>query len=175
MGRFPHCPRCGGATRPVQAEGRERDRCDACARLWYENAKPCAGAVVVDGDRLLLVKRAIEPYKGCWDLPGGFLEADEHPADGARREVLEETGLEVEVGALIGMYVDSYRGGPEPVDWHHSLNVFYVARPVGGAISPNAESSEIRWFRRAELPPIDTIAYENGRRALRDFLKLEQG
>jgi ADP-ribose pyrophosphatase YjhB (NUDIX family) len=175
LGRFPHCPRCGAATRAVQAEGRERDRCDACGKLWYENAKPCAGALVVDGGRVLLVKRAIEPFLGCWDLPGGFLEADEHPADGARREVLEETGLEVEIGGLVGIYVDTYQPGTEPVFWHHSLNIFFVARPTGGRLASNAEASEVRWFALDALPPLEAIAYENGRRALQDFLRMGQG
>jgi ADP-ribose pyrophosphatase YjhB (NUDIX family) len=173
MGRFPYCPRCGTRTRAVQAEGRERDRCDACNKLWYDNAKPCAGALVVQAGRVLLVKRAIEPFFGCWDIPGGFLEADEHPADGARREVFEETGLEVEVGRLLGVYVDTYRPGDEPVFWHYSLNFFFMAAVTGGALRPSAESSELCWFGPNELPPMAVIAYDNGRRALADWLAVK--
>jgi len=170
MGRFRFCPRCGAALQTTVAEGRERDHCTACHRLWYENAKPCAGALVVDAGRLLLVKRAIEPHLGLWDIPGGFLEADEHPEVGAVREVKEETGLDVALGGLLGLYVDTYRPGDDPIDWHHSLNFFYLARPVGGALSVTSESSDARWFRREELPAMSAIAYDNGRRALTEWL-----
>ncbi|MDB5101531.1 MAG: nudF [Cyanobacteria bacterium RYN_339] len=157
------------------AEERLRDRCPTCDRLWYENAKPCAGAVVVEAGRVLLVRRAKDPFRGCWDLPGGFLEANEHPADGARREVLEETGLEVVLDRQLGMYVDTYRPGSDPMLWHHSLNIFFLARPVGGTLALSAETTEACWFKLAELPPLAEIAFENGRRALRDFLSLGQG
>jgi ADP-ribose pyrophosphatase YjhB (NUDIX family) len=171
MGRFHYCPGCGAPTRRAPLEGRERDQCTRCGRWLYENAKPCAGVVIEDAEgRVLLARRAIEPFKGCWDLPGGFLEADEHPADGAKREAFEETGLQVALDGLLGMYVDTYEPGPDPSRWHHSLNVFYRAHVVGGAFAPNAESTEARWFAPEALPPWEEIAYENGRMALRDWL-----
>ncbi|MNT14640.1 hypothetical protein D3C72_1496550 [compost metagenome] len=66
--------------------------------------------------------------------------------------------------------MDTYRPGDDPAMWHHSLNFYYMARPVGGEIVANTESSTIRWFGRDELPPIDQIAYENGRQALLAWL-----
>jgi ADP-ribose pyrophosphatase YjhB (NUDIX family) len=177
LARFRYCPTCGTQTVPKHAEGRERDYCPRCPRLLYDNAKPCAGALVVDSaGRLLLGKRAISPFCGLWDIPGGFLEADEHPEAGAVREVFEETGLRVELTGLLGVWMDSYRPGDDPAGWHHSLNFYYTARPahgaaVGGdALSPNNESSEIRWFSRDALPPMAEIAYENGRAALQAWL-----
>lgn len=172
MGRYLHCPRCGAATQPALAEGRERDRCPACNRLWYENAKPCAGAIVEQAGKVLLVKRAIEPFFGHWDVPGGFLEAEEHPEVGARREVFEETGLEVELGGLLGIYMDTYRPGDDATAWHHSMNFFYLATPTGGTLAPNAESSDWGWFGPDELPP--DIAYDNGRRVLADWVRLRK-
>jgi ADP-ribose pyrophosphatase YjhB (NUDIX family) len=171
MGRFLYCPRCGTATVPRMAEGRERDYCPACPRWLYDNAKPCAGALVVDDTgRLLLGQRAIEPFFGLWDIPGGFLEADEHPEAGAIREVFEETGLHVELTGLLGVWMDTYRPGDDPAMWHHSMNFYYMARPVGGAIAVNNESSAVRWFGRDALPPISEIAYENGQKALLAWL-----
>jgi len=69
--------------------------------------------LVVKGGRLLLVKRGVEPYEGCWDIPGGFLEAGEHPEDGAVREVQEETGLKVRLRGFFGAYIDTYGQGGE--------------------------------------------------------------
>lgn len=171
MGRFAYCPTCGTATTRRLAEGRERDYCPACPRLLYDNAKPCSGALVVDeAGRLLLAKRAIEPFFGLWDIPGGFLEADEHPEAGAVREVFEETGIHIELIGLLGIWMDTYKPGADPALWHHSLNFYYMARPVGGELTRNKESSDIRWFGPEELPPIEAIAYENGQEAFRAWL-----
>ena len=88
MALVKFCPSCGTETVARAIEGRERASCPGCGRVHYENAKPCAGAIVVDAaGRVLLGKRSIEPFKGLWDIPGGFLEAEEHPEEGARREV----------------------------------------------------------------------------------------
>ena len=171
MPRFHHCPRCGAPTEPALVEGRERDRCTACGRLHYDNAKPCAGALVVHEGKLLMVRRAIEPYLGCWDIPGGFMEADEHPADGARREVFEETGFEVAIGRLVGMYMDTYGPDPDPFSVVHSLNLFFEATLTGGAPTMSAESSDMRWFPLDALPPMEEVAFLNQRQALADWQK----
>ena len=170
MSRFRHCPACGAETRPRTTEGRDRDACPACGRVWYENAKPCATVVVEDAaGRVLLVRRAIEPFKGLWNLPGGFLEADEHPEDGARREALEETGLEVALRGLLGTYVDAWDGGGDPARAHWSLSLAYRAVVVGGALRETAESGEAGWFAPEALPPDAAIAYDNHRRTLADW------
>ncbi len=172
MSRFRHCPDCGAATRPHADEGRDRDACSACGRVWYQNAKPCATAVIEDAaGRVLLVRRAIEPYRGLWNLPGGFLEVDEHPEDGARREAAEETGLEVALLGLVGVYVDAFDGAGDPRRAHGSLSLAYRAVAVGGALRETAESSEAGWFAPDALPPADQIAYDNHRRTLADWCR----
>lgn len=173
MSRFPHCPACGAATRPEDLEGRERDACSACGRVWYQNAKPCATVVVEDAaGRVLLVRRGIEPCLGMWNLPGGFLEADEHPEDGARREALEETGLEVALRGLVGVYLDHWDGAGDPARAHWSLSMAYRAVAVGGTLRETAESSEAAWFAPDALPPAAEIAYDNHHRTLLDWREL---
>lgn len=100
---------------------------------------------------LLLVRRSVDPWRGHWDIPGGFCEEDELPADAAVREVFEETGLRVETLGLVGMWIDRYGGGAG-VDV--TLNCYFAARPVGEirlTIDP-AESSDARWFAAEALP-----------------------
>jgi ADP-ribose pyrophosphatase YjhB (NUDIX family) len=108
--------------------------------------------VTRDG-RLLLVRRAHEPWRGTWDVPGGFCGAREHPADAAVREVKEETGLEIRTTAILGIWIDTYApDGPEADKV--TLNVYYHATPTGTAearLDPN-EVAEIGWFAPGELP-----------------------
>ena len=80
--------------------------CPACDTSHWLDAKPCAGALVTRGGKLLLVRRAREPWKGAWDVPSGFCSGREHPKDAAAREVREETALEVELGGVLGMWIE---------------------------------------------------------------------
>jgi len=129
--------------------------CPACGTSHYANAKPCGGALISgDEGRLLLVKRAHDPYDGHWDIPGGFCELREHPRDAAVREAREETGLEVEGSDLIGLWIDDY-GGTGIV----TLNCYFRCRVVGGAERPEpGEVAELGWFAPDELP-LDRIAF----------------
>ncbi|MGB9561477.1 MAG: NUDIX domain-containing protein, partial [bacterium] len=89
-----HCPYCGGALGVKNLDDRERKVCLICGRLIYENPVPAVAVVVFDDcKRVLLVRRGVEPGKGKWSLPGGFIELDETPYETARRELFEETML----------------------------------------------------------------------------------
>jgi 8-oxo-dGTP diphosphatase len=114
--------------------------------VHYRNAKPCAGAVVVRDGRVLLGRRAVEPALGAWDIPGGFLEPWEHPAECAVREVAEETGLQVRLTQLLSVVVDTYQ---ERV---YTLNLYYLAEVVGGDEQPADDLAELRWFEPDALP-----------------------
>lgn len=139
------CPRC----RSGLEAGEGRVDCPVCGFTAYANPAPTACAVCTDGDRVLLVRRAGEPYRGFWDLPGGFVNEDEHPLECIRRELFEETGLEVEPEAFLGVWVDRYSeddSGPA------TLNLYWIARVVGGEPRAADDVTELRWFGRDELP-----------------------
>ena len=143
------CPRCGEPlARPAGTERGHR-RCTACGRHFYDNSRPCAGALVERDGKVLLVRRGIEPFKGSWDIPGGFLEPGEHPADGAAREVREETGLIVETGELLGIWIDDYAYDDAE---SYTLNCYYVARPIGGEVRADDDAAALGWFGPDELP-----------------------
>jgi ADP-ribose pyrophosphatase YjhB (NUDIX family) len=137
-------------------------RCGACGEPNYHAAKPCACAILVDdGGRVLLARRARDPEAGLWDLPGGFLEPDETPEDGLRREMREETGLDVEAGRYVGTFVDVYGEGGDT-----TLNIVFECRPGSGEPVPDDDVSELRWFEPDALPPESEIAFRNGAEAL---------
>ena len=82
-----YCPRCGTALTTTEFEGNEHFFCPDCDRAVWHNPVPCASVAVVDGDAVLLVRRAAEPGVGDWTVPGGHLERAEPPAAGAAREL----------------------------------------------------------------------------------------
>ena len=90
-----YCPYCGEGLSSKNLEGKDRDFCEACDRVIWRNASPVAAVIVRKGDEVLFVKRGIEPGKGLWSLPAGFLEHRESPSEAAVRELEEETGLKV--------------------------------------------------------------------------------
>ena len=144
-----YCPDCGaplGVVAPVV--------CRACGAEHWRNAKPCAGGLVVRGGLLLLVRRSISPWHGCWDIPGGFCEPDEHPAATVVREVREETGLEVRVTALLGIWMDTYGTAVGAVPADATMNCYFTAVPLDdrAAVVDPAESSEAGWFTPDAIP-----------------------
>lgn len=95
-----HCPYCGEKLGQKHLEEKDRLYCKACDRVIWRNAEPVAAVVMKKGDEILFVKRGIEPGKGKWSLPAGFLEYEEQPEKAAARELGEETGLKVKPGEL---------------------------------------------------------------------------
>jgi ADP-ribose pyrophosphatase YjhB (NUDIX family) len=147
------CPRCAAEL----DVGRGRADCRACGSAYYASSAPTAGALVLDGDgRILLARRGIEPYRGFWDIPGGFLDEGEHPLDAVRRELREEAGVEIEPLSFFGAWVDSYG---ESDDTHSTLNLYWKARIVAGVPRPADDVAELAWFSPGELPPDDEIAF----------------
>ena len=108
------------------------------------------GAVVLDGDRVLLVKRGHEPLKGEWSLPGGKVELGETLEAAIAREVLVETGLEVEVGPVIEVFDRIYHSTDGRVEYHYVL-VDYVCRAIGDRITSGSDADEVRWVATDDL------------------------
>lgn len=167
---FPYrfCSRCG-ALLDAPEEGAITQVCLTCGATHYHNAKPCAGAFVVRDGKVMLVRRGVEPYKDYWDIPGGFLAPDEHPEQGAVREVQEETGLLVRTTNLQGIFVDTY--GEDTSE--HTLNIYYRAEVVEGMSAPGTDAVEIGWFGPDELP--ENIAFAHARAALEQWAVDERG
>jgi len=144
-----HCWRCGEVLEhgpPVV--------CGRCGQAHYDNPQPCGGALVERDGRVLLVRRALEPWHGHWDIPGGFCDAAEHPIHAAERELREETGLHGRARAFVGMWLDSY-GDPLPDGAPvMTLNAYYLVdllddRPV--ELDP-AEATAADWFSLDDPP-----------------------
>ncbi len=170
---YQFCPKCRTEleTRRFPSDtDTERPVCPACSFIYWNNSRPTAGAVVEDASgRVLLGRRGINPSKGLWDLPGGFLEPGEHPEVGMQRELLEETGLVVHPVELLGFYMDSYGDDPH----EHTLNILYLCHIIGGEPHASDDMAELGWFSPDEIP--NDLAFQNVVEALGDWKARKNG
>ena len=130
-------------------EGRERLYCSGCDRFIWRNAEPVAAVIVQDEDRVLLVKRGIEPAKGEWSLPAGFLELEETPDEAAVRELEEETGLSARTEDLELVDIMNLERFP---DQRLLATVYHVeAENVSGKVSPGSDAQDAKFWRPGEV------------------------
>jgi ADP-ribose pyrophosphatase YjhB (NUDIX family) len=142
------CPRCAAVT-----ERREGNvSCPACGWIGWANSIPAVQAVVERDGCLLLVRRALDPGRGLWDFPGGFLDEGEQPLDGLRRELREETGLDVEPGEFLAAFLDPYDG-------RFVLGLTWAATAPSGDPRPDDDVAELRWFAPDEIPSAGEFAF----------------
>ncbi|HIF40042.1 MAG TPA: NUDIX hydrolase [Planctomycetes bacterium] len=153
--RATHCPLCGSNLKPTDWEGRTRPKCQGCGFVYFFNPASAAAGLVLDatGGKVLLVRRRIQPFRGAWALPAGYQEIDEEPQEAVRREVSEETGLEVEVQRLL----DVAWVGDDP---RKPANVIiYLCTVVGGQLRAASDVSEVAWFSLTDLP--EDMGFDN--------------
>ena len=158
-----HCSKCGGrlAFGPIPGEDRPRLACGDCGHIAYVNPRLVVSTFpVTDAGEVVLIRRGYEPGRGWWAQPGGFLEVDETPTEGAIRETLEETGLVVAPGQIIGLYARLEAA---------VIVLAYEARIVGGEAHPTPEALEIQAFE-PEAIPWPEIAFKTTWWALVDWL-----
>jgi 8-oxo-dGTP diphosphatase len=140
--------------------------CPSCGLSVHANPAPTASAIVQDAEgRVLLARRTGDPGAGLWDLLGGFIEEGEEALAALRRELREETALEIEPLEFLGGYPDRYGDGGI-----FTLNLYWTARIAGGQLEIDEdELAEVAWFAPHELPAEDEFAFENTVRALSDW------
>ncbi|MBS3756220.1 MAG: NUDIX domain-containing protein [Desulfobacterales bacterium] len=149
MKKKSFCPYCGRHLAEKLVEGRMRDYCSTCAVPLYENPVPATCIVAVDKkSRVLLVKRNIEPKIGYWCLPGGFLETDETPEQGALRELSEETGICGKIDMLLGVMTN---GGTV---YETILMIGFLVRSFSGTPTAGDDAGDVGWFDPDRLPEI---------------------
>jgi ADP-ribose pyrophosphatase YjhB (NUDIX family)/ribosomal protein S27AE len=159
---YRFCPRCGNrlGVRVLKRGDPERLVCESCGFVFYLGPKLVAGAIFELDGGIVLIQRDIEPGYGKWTFPGGFVERGERAEAAARREVLEESGLEIEVGEILGLY--TYDGQVPAI-------AVFAARVVRGKPVPLDETLDVRSFPRDALP-WNELAFPSTEQALEDYL-----
>lgn len=142
---------CGGALEQRDHHGIQRPICSACNHIVFFDPKVAVATLILQDEQVLLVKRAGDPKKGFWALPAGFIEWDEDPKEAARRECLEETGLDVTIDRLVDVFHTPDDGGLA------DIVIAYAAYISGGLLGAADDAEEVGWFTRDNLPPLAFI------------------
>jgi len=163
MSNTPHlppywfCPWCAGL---LSRDDPHRQTCQSCGFILYHSSSPTMGALPCDGSgRVLLARRAVDPFRNDWNTIGGFLGYGEDPYDGLRREVREETGVDCIVKDFITIAGGTY--GPGGIAL---LNTYFTVVLLSDKVSPSDDVSELQWFSLDSLP--ENIPFASDRAAL---------
>jgi ADP-ribose pyrophosphatase YjhB (NUDIX family) len=161
---FRFCPRCGGRLSRKLLKKTEPERlvCEACGFVFYLDPKIAVGTIIrTVEDRIVLVRRAIEPGYGKWVFPGGYVDRGEQVQAAAIREAREESGLDVRIDSLVNVY--SYPGRAPVI-------IVYAATAIGGTLAADDESLEANLFEVGRIP-WDDLAFRSTSEALREYME----
>lgn len=148
-GTMSYCPHCGGAVEERHAGGRLRPHCAACRVTFYADPKLAVAVLIQDQGKLVLQRRTIDPGLGRWSFPSGYVERGEPVEQAAVREVFEETGLQVRLSGLVGLYSRQD---------HPVVLAVYAGEIVGGVLQAGDETDAVATFDPDDLP---TLAFEH--------------
>ena len=143
-----YCSRCGTPMITRQVGDKPRRACSSCGFIHFTDPKVGVGVVVMQDDKLLLVRRRMNPERGKWSLPAGFIDYGEDPKDVAVRETLEETNLNVSIEKLIDVYHNSTPNGGA------SVFILYQAQLLGGIPQAGDDADDVGFFALDDLPDI---------------------
>jgi len=164
---YRFCPYCSKPLVRRNAFGATRPVCPNCGFVQFLDPKVAVIGLVTSDGRVLLVRRGVDPERGRWALPGGFMDAGEMPEQALKRELMEEVGLEINIEELVGIYPMVPRrriaGG---------IVLAYRATPAQGdcpALEQNDDVDEASWFAAGEIPA--DVAFESSQELLSEWLR----
>jgi ADP-ribose pyrophosphatase YjhB (NUDIX family) len=145
---FVYCPRCGTKVNHAEKFGKIRPVCPSCNFIYFQDPKVAAAVLIEKENRVLLVRRVNEPFRGLWTLPAGFVNGAEDPAEAAARECLEETGLTVKIKNVYDVIAGrEHERGADFV-------IVYSAEIIGGEMKPDDDADAVEWFDKNNLPQL---------------------
>jgi ADP-ribose pyrophosphatase YjhB (NUDIX family) len=159
---YRFCPLCATPLIDRDYHGKVRRLCPSCDFVQFHDPKVSTVVFITEGDRVLMVRRGMEPAQGAWALPAGYIDSGEDPREAARREVKEETGLDVEVTRLLEVL------GPSS-EAKVSIVILFEAAIRGGMLQAGDDAVEARFFTREEIP-FESLAFRSTRMLIEAWL-----
>jgi ADP-ribose pyrophosphatase YjhB (NUDIX family) len=157
--QYNYCPTYRESLSRKQIENRKYLSCQKCGFIFWNNPKPATNVVILKDGKILLLKRATEPYKGYWCLPGGYIDYGETPEEAVIRETKEEAGLDIKIHGLVGVYMTD---DPRCI----SIDVSFHGEVTSGEVKLSDESSDFAFFSPEKIS--ENIAFKD-REAILDF------
>lgn len=148
MKDFLYCPFCGLILKKKTGKKGERKFCPNCGFTQYKNPVPSVGAIPVRDSKVLLIQRGVEPAKGAWVFPTGFIECGEDPPQACLRELKEETGLEGRILKIVEAYAEKTEV------YGDILVIMYLVEVTGGELRPGDDAADARFFEVDQLPDL---------------------
>jgi len=164
---YKYCPNC---SHQLETKGPSKT-CPSCGKHYYFNSRPTITAIIKnDKSEYLLVKRKVEPFKGWWDLPGGFVEENETLEKAAQRELLEELGINIDHFDYIGSFTEDYKY--QDAIYPLVAAVFDCKLPSDSIIKVGDDVNDYKFFAK-DAVPIEQIAFPNQRQFFEKYLRQE--
>jgi 8-oxo-dGTP diphosphatase len=160
------CQVCGHSMTDRLAFGKHRRACPSCGYIHFSDPKVAAVVFIEQDSRVLLVRRVMNPERGKWALPAGYIDDGEDPREAAIREVREETGLDIEITRLIDV-----QSGPSALG--ASIVIIYAARVLKGIAQPLDDADAVLWY--AAQDPLPDLAFESTRQMLETWRARQRG
>lgn len=150
---YNYCPFCKGnlETKKTQPDGTLRQICQECGYVFYQNPSPTVSAIIEKDDQLLLIKRKFEPNKGCWDLPGGFVEIGQNLEDALASEVKEEIGIGIKSSRYFCSTVSFYN---TEYMIENIVGIAFKVEVDSYDFVPGSDAQEVKFFNKNNLPKI---------------------
>jgi len=166
---YRFCPNCATPLQSIYRYDRVRPSCPACGFVHFCDPKVAVIGLVVNKGAVLLVRRAVDPGKGLWSLPGGYMDAGEMPTEALHREVAEETGLAIDVGEMSAIF-PMENGAGERV----GIVLAFQAKPAGTDVEVCAQDdvSEAGWFGPDQIPP--ELAFDSTQTLIAEWARNER-
>ncbi len=165
-GPYVYCPYCATPLEALHRFGQVRPVCPKCGFVYFQDPKVAVIGLVIRAGRVLLIKRAVDPARGQWSLPGGYMDAGEMPEDALKRELQEEVGLEVQVVQLLDIYPMTEANGQQ-----RGIVLAYRVEPLAplsAQVRAGDDAEQAEWFGPGELP--DELAFDSTRALLQQWL-----